>query len=131
MGGVPLLVRLLTSQWGGLQFEGARALLRIADAHELRSRVDDELIGALVALVSAKKPTEGGLPAAVLLERLFDVETLRAVLGKPDVREALRNARTVQGQPPALIELLNRLLARLGDQPAPAAAVAPATESKP
>lgn len=124
---MPLLVRLLTCQWSQLQFEGARALLRLADAQELRSRVDGDLVQALVALVSAKKPCESGLPAAVLLERLSEGEALRAALAQPDIVERLRVAKTIEGQPPALVELLNRLIARL--EAVPAAAVTAAAQT--
>lgn len=123
VGGVPLLVRLLTSQWSALQFEGARALLRLADAQELRQRVDGDLVNALVALVSGK-PSESSLPAAVLLDRLSDVETLRSTLLQAEVIERIRKGCTTEGQAPACVELLNRLVAKL-ENAVPAAAAAP------
>ncbi len=116
-GGCVPLVRLATSQYTVLQFEGARALLKVAESEELREHVEKaEALGPLVEL-AGQAPSEAAVAAVLALEKLTENERIRAALkaDEPLLARLTAIASTVSSAPNSqnLHEILTKLLARI------------------
>jgi hypothetical protein len=115
-GGCVPLVRLATSQYTVLQFEGARALLKVAECEELRDAVvKAEALAPLVDL-AGQLSTEAAVAAVLALEKLTETDSIRVALKKDEQLFSRLTAITSSGStaPTQKVhEIISKLLARL------------------
>jgi hypothetical protein len=116
-GGCVPLVRLATSQYTVLQFEGARALLKVAESEDLREAVvKAEALGPLVEL-AGQQSTEAAIAAVLALEKLTETDSIRVALKKDEQLfsrlTAIGSSASTAPNTQKLHEIVTKLLARL------------------